>query len=208
MLQPGDRHIFGAADPGQARSGPPGELFTLVLHNLKPRSITEQTQCVYNDRYWLFQEVTSFQMDERWTRQRSRSLSAPSINYMLKKLKVNKQTDRKNNWPLKKSIRTGGHWAIHLLVQHNYLFFFHSFTSLFTGDDGAPANQRKALFVIAQIKHGLLRGKRLSDDNATNQTCAKNKLPWSQTREFYQAPAYIWTFSIWLLDQVINKIKK
>lgn len=43
------------------------------------------------------------------------------------------------------------------------------------GDVGVPANQRKALFVITQIKHGLLGGKRLSDDNATNPTCAKKQ---------------------------------
>lgn len=53
------------------------------------------------------------------------------------------------------------------------------------GDVGVPANQRKALFVTTQIKHQLLGGKRLSDDNATNPTCAKNKLPRSQTRDFY-----------------------
>lgn len=105
----------------------------------------------------------------------------------------------------KKSIRTEGHGVIHLLLQHNYLFFFRSFTSLFSGDVRVPANQRKALFVITQIKRGLLRGKPLSDDNATTPTCAKNKLPWSQTREFYYTEAYIWKFSIWLPHQVINK---
>lgn len=184
-----DRHIFGAADPGQARPGLPTELFTHShLHNLTPPTAnTAKENCVHNDKSLLFQAVTPLQMGAMDVRVAVfHSLSAPSINSTLKKLKVNKQTvDKKNKWPLQKSIRTGGHWVIHLLVQHNYLFFFHSFTSLFMGDVGVPANQRKPLFVITQIKHELLRGKRLSDYNATNPTCAKNKLPWSQTRDFY-----------------------
>lgn len=178
-----DRHIFGAAEAGQARSGQPGELFTPAhLHNSKPPTAnTAHEKCVHTDKPLVSQvDVRVGVLD---------SLPAPSINYMLKKLKVNKQREtvdkEKNNWPLQKSIRTGGHWLIHLLLPHNYLFFFHSFTSLFMGDAGVPTNQRKALLVMTQIKHGLLRGKRLSDYNATQPTCAKNKLPRSQMRDFY-----------------------
>lgn len=62
----------------------------------------------------------------------------------------------KNNWPLQKSIRTEGQWVIHLAVQHNYLFFSPSFTSLSIWDHRVPANQKNIVFVIIQIKGRLL----------------------------------------------------
>lgn len=83
------------------------------------------------------------------------------------------------------SIRTEGQWVIHLLVQHNYLFFFPSFTSLFIWDIGVPANQKNTLFVIIQIKHQFLRENVCQTTMQRELMCSKNKLPCSQMREFY-----------------------
>lgn len=209
-------HIFGTVVPGQARSGPPRELLTPShLHNLKPQSFNTPPTANTDNRsvytQWRAFALPGYDIiPDGWEAELRfpavDPLFTPSINYMFKKLKVNKQTaGKKDNWPLQKSIRTDGRGVIHLLVQHNYLFFFRSFTSLFSRDVCVPANQRKALFVIIQIKHGLLGGKRLSDYNATTPACAKNKLPWSQMWEFYYMAAYIWKCSIWLPNQLINK---
>lgn len=66
-----------------------------------------------------------------------------------------------NGWQKKivstKSIRIEGQWVIHLLLQHNYLFFYPSFTSLLIWDNDVPAKQKNTLFVIIQIKHWFLR---------------------------------------------------
>lgn len=74
-----------------------------------------------------------------------------------------------------KSIRTEGQWVIHLLVQHNYLFFFPSFTSLFIWDTDVPAKRKNTLFVIIQIKHQFLREK------ANRLQCAKANMLQKQT---------------------------
>ena len=75
-----------------------------------------------------------------------------------------------------KSIRTEGQWVIHLLVQHNYLFFFPSFTSLFIWDTDVPANQKNALFfVIIQIKHRFL------GENVDRRQCAAANVLQKQT---------------------------